>query len=738
MNLSFGFNFEDLYSRGGIEKIHAEFLKTSPSDDLIERAKQLENFIAELFNIRAEVSELKARHNELAPLYTAKKLFVQRAAKKYIRKADGHAPAEFESDLDFAKKVLEWMDAGNEDKLISAALYAEEQIKNNSDSVLFDLPKKLDFENLVELQRTQRDGIEFLSAEHCVERDGFKLTDDGGSLEYALDQANYCIFCHNQSKDSCSKGLWEKEERKAKISPTNVPLAGCPLEEHISEMNMLKADGFPISALAAATINNPLCAATGHRICNDCMKSCIYQKQEPVDIPQLETRNLRDVLELPWGFEIYSLLTRWNPLNPERPIPREESGKKILVVGMGPAGFNLSHHLMNDGHEVVGIDGLKIEPLPEHVLTDPIENIQDIWEELDERILYGFGGVAEYGITVRWDKNFLKVIRLLLQRRSQFELLGGVRFGSNLTTEQAFEMGFDHIALCAGAGKPTVIPIRNALARGVRTASDFLMSLQLTGAAKKDSIANLQIRAPILVIGGGLTAIDTATESQAYYKLQCEKFKQRFEALCAEKSEAAVRANWNEEEAIIADEMLSYEDVKSTMVYRKRMQDSPAYRLNHEEVEKAFEEGIEMIENATPKEVVLDKFGHVEALKVEIAGEEKTIPARTVLMAAGTSPNTVLAREEPGVYELDGKYFKLLGADGEVAKPEFSAKPEQVKIFTSLEERKTISFFGDLHPDFAGNVVKAMASAKQGYPLITKVLENASVPEPQHLDQAQG
>ena len=52
------------------------------------------------------------------------------------------------------------------------------------------------------------------------------------------------------------------------------------------------------------------------------MKSCIYQKQDPVDIPQAETRTLKDVLELPWGFEIYSLLTRWNPLNLRRPYPQ--------------------------------------------------------------------------------------------------------------------------------------------------------------------------------------------------------------------------------------------------------------------------------------------------------------------------------------------------------------------------------------------------------------------------------
>ena len=100
----------------------------------------------------------------------------------------------------------------------------------------------------------------------------------------------------------------------------------------------------------------------------------------------------------------------------------------------------------------------------------------------------------------------------------------------------------------------------NGLARGVRQASDFLMALQLTGAAKLSSVANLQIRLPVVVIGGGLTAIDTATESLAYYVRQVEKFALRYRTLVAERGEAAVRAAWSEEEAVIADEFLAHAD----------------------------------------------------------------------------------------------------------------------------------------------------------------------------------
>src|SRR5204862_2295278 len=221
-----------------------------------------------------------------------------------------------------------------------------------------------------------------------------------------------------------------------------------------------------------------------------------------------------------------------------------------------------------DGHTVTAIDGLKIEPLDAAMsgvgpdgtrkLFAPIRDSASLHEALDDRVMAGFGGVAEYGITVRWDKNFLKIIRLILERRDRFAMIGGVRFGGTITAETAFALGFDHIALCAGAGRPTVLDLPNGLANGVRTASDFLMALQLTGAARRDSVANMQLRLPVVVIGGGLTAIDTATESLAYYPVQVEKFLARYEKLCAQTSRDIVESARSEDEVVIAREFIAH------------------------------------------------------------------------------------------------------------------------------------------------------------------------------------
>jgi NADPH-dependent glutamate synthase beta subunit-like oxidoreductase/NAD(P)H-flavin reductase len=577
--------------------------------------------------------------------------------------------------------------------------------------------------------------------EHQRRRDGFGLTDPRMTTREALGEVEYCIYCHKVEKDSCSAGLREKTGA-AKKNPLGIDLNGCPLDEKISEAHFVRKDGDILGALAIICVDNPMLPGTGHRICNDCMKACVYQKQEPVNIPQIETSVLTQTLALPWGFEIWSFLTRWNPLNRLRPYPRPYFGKNVLVVGLGPAGYTLSHHLANEGFGVVGIDGLKLEPLPESLLNEPIRDIGAIAVPLSERTLSGFGGVSEYGITVRWDKNFLTMLYLNLLRRERVKFYGGVRFGGTLDIEDAWSLGFDHIAIATGAGKPTLIDLKNNLIRGIRKASDFLMALQLTGAFKKDSIANLQLELPAVVIGGGLTGIDTATEAVAYYPIQVERALDRFEVLSAELGEEEFWKRYDAEETKILRRFLAHglavreerarakaagEEpnlsplVRSwggvTLAYRKKLTDSPAYRLNHEEVHKALEEGIFFAEELDPTEAHADEYGAVDSLTFKRADKTTiTLPARSVLVAAGTSPNIIYEKERPGTFELDAqkKFFKNYRAAREDDRIVLSPDPQG--MFTSyLHQNRTISFYGDNHPRYAGNVVKAMASAKHGF-----------------------
>ncbi len=788
-----GFSFADLATRDGLIRLDHAFLdrldpdlharlmaaraqpdalaRKDESDLIVALGPALDAFVADLFGIGAETDALLAETKGLDPVHACKRLFVQRqAVRKYADPSDfdgaalrAELEARFGEPLTepvFARHVTAWeSDAEALDIALRYAAWATltpEGRDAHMGGTLFRVPHKVDHQRLVPVETIERDGVTMLRLpEHdWRHREGFALTDHGMDAQQALDQINYCIWCHEQGKDSCSMGLKDRKTGQFQKSPFGVTLAGCPLDEKISEMHMLRAQGSVIGAFATIAVDNPMMAATGHRICNDCMKACIYQRQEPVDIPQAETRILKDVLALPWGFEIYALLTRWNPLDIRRPLPRPDTGRKVLIVGLGPAGFTLAHHLMNDGHTVVAIDGLKIEPLGFDPTT-PVRDTDTLFEDLDDRVMAGFGGVAEYGITVRWNKNYLKLVRLLLERRPEFAHFGGVRFGGGATMgiDDAWAMGFDHIALCMGAGKPTVLDIPNGLARGVRQASDFLMALQLTGSAKRSSIANLQLRLPVVVIGGGLTAIDTATESLAYYVRQVEKFAERHAILVAERGEAAVRARWSAEEASIADEFLAHAAAiaaeraaaaresrapalvrlldswgGATLAYRRRMVDSPSYTLNHEEVAKALEEGVRFAEGLTPKAVVTDAHGHAAGLTVTRAdGSEVTLPARAILVAAGTQPNTVLARED-GRITLDGRYFQAIDETGAPVTPARGlAKPDAAQVLMHRAENgRFLSFFGDLHPSFFGNVVKAMGGAKRGYPVVSRAL--AAVP----------
>ena len=798
-------NFQDLQTPEGLQKLDQRFLlalKTSHphlhehllayrqdqhafipevlSQLLIDCAMVLEIFIAQLFDIEVPAAELQAQTLSHQPIFAFKAYFVRQARRNL-----GKISLNYFELNQWLENEISFKNLDNDDRelaiaklgqiyLTDTAVYQPQIAKlidwcvavlSSAEGLaavghweMFKVHKHLNFDNLIDLKPVADDEFGRVEGTHFRYRDGFNLTDPRMTERQAMGEVDYCVYCHKNEGDFCSRGFPVKKSefnKGFKINFAGDTLTGCPLEEKISEMHVLKRDGLAIAALAMVMVDNPMCPMTGHRICNDCMKACIYQKQEPVNIPQTETRILTDVLNLPWGVEIYDLLTRWNPLRFTQWVVKPYNGLKVLVMGMGPAGFSLAHHLLMEGFAVTGMDGLKIEALEDVDVREPIYRYEDIQENLADRLVSGFGGVAEYGITVRWDKNFLKLIYISLLRREYFQIFGNVRFGGTLTVEDAWALGFDHLAVAVGAGLPKELPVPNSLAPGMRQANDFLMALQLTGAAKATSLANLQVRLPAVVIGGGLTAVDTATEVQAYYLVQVEKLAKRYQTLVSHFGEDSVRSRFLAADLPILEESLRHaaelaaerqraqQEQRNpdlirllrqwggvTIVYRKRLQDSPAYRYNHEELAKALEEGIYYAENLEPQAVILDADRQAQQLRCRqiTATDEITLPARAILVATGARLNVAYEFEHRGTflrsdrfeyrrYERQHGHLQQVNTTAHVKSPHFGA-------FTSYaRDHRRVTFLGDTHPVFHGSVVKAIASAKRVYPEICRLLE---------------
>ena len=259
LQLGFGLDFPALYRHDGlveVDRAFDEFLRAadaalrdrmhagraapetlSAKDEsalILDLAPHLEQFIARLFGIGDEVGALKRRHDEQSPLFSVKRQFVQRRAATRITREvaqgfDGpalerelrrHFGGRFD-ELTYATHVARWLAAEAEHgaELDLALRYAAWALHTGAGrehvrrGVLFKAPAKIDATRLVAHAETfslQGAKAFRIDPAHLRRRDGFALTDPGTSLVGALDQANYCIWCHAQGKDSCSHGLVEK------------------------------------------------------------------------------------------------------------------------------------------------------------------------------------------------------------------------------------------------------------------------------------------------------------------------------------------------------------------------------------------------------------------------------------------------------------------------------------------------------------------------------------------------
>ena len=283
LKLSQGFSLTDLYHPAGLARIDQAFLaqlagadtglaerlgsaRAAPaalaakaeSELLLAVAPHLEAFISGLFGIGSDLRLLASQHSALAPLYACKRLFVQRRAARAFKAeeaagfdADGlrtQLSAEFGGgdqdlvsidgfELAFATAVTAWQEAEAENaarldlatRYAAWALLSSDGRARHASGILFKAPQKVDPQHLVHLDQVDHHGAPAFQTPpgHIRRREGFALTDPGMDLRRGLDQVHYCIFCHNQGKDSCAKGLKEKDGNYRK-SPVRRDPRGLP------------------------------------------------------------------------------------------------------------------------------------------------------------------------------------------------------------------------------------------------------------------------------------------------------------------------------------------------------------------------------------------------------------------------------------------------------------------------------------------------------------------------------
>ena len=340
--------------------------------------------------------------------------------------------------------------------------------------VSFHVPHAVDHHDLVPLRRPDEKLPELIDGplEHRRRRDGFALTDARMSPREVENEIDYCIFCHERDKDSCSQGHARQARRAARRTRSASRSPAARSTRRSARCTSCGRAATRSRALAIVVVDNPMCPGTGHRICNDCMKACIFQKQEPVNIPQIETRVLTGRARAAVGLRDLRPAHALEPAQRRAParaaVQRQERARRRprargLHARAPPARTRASASSPSTASRSSRCPRTCWAPTQWPPRADRRAATELYARRSTSGPSLGFGGVSEYGITVRWDKNFLTVALPDARAAPTFRVYGGVRFGGTLDVDDAWALGFDHVAIAAGAGKPTIIDMKNNL-----------------------------------------------------------------------------------------------------------------------------------------------------------------------------------------------------------------------------------------------------------------------------------
>ncbi|HQB32863.1 MAG TPA: NADPH-dependent glutamate synthase [Erysipelotrichaceae bacterium] len=387
----------------------------------------------------------------------------------------------------------------------------------------------------------------------------------GYSEEAAVAEAERCINCKNRP---C--------------------VAGCPVNIQIPEFIMkIKERDFE-GAYQIIAESSSLPAVCG-RVCpqeTQCEGKCTLGiRFEPVGIGRLE-RFAAD----------YHLANV-----KEAPVKPEPNGKKVAVVGSGPAGLTCAGDLAKKGYDVTIYEALHLA-----------------------------GGVLVYGIP-----EFRLPVDIVSQEVDVLKQLGvkvetNVVIGKTLTIDDLFEMGFKAVFIGSGAGLPNFMNIPGEGLKGVYSANEFLTRANLMKAYLESSDTPISKGGKVAVVGGGNVAMDAARTA---LRLGADKvyivYRRSMEELPARKEEV----EHAQEEGI--DFRLLNNPVE---ILGYRNPDNPRDPKN------GCVEAIRCIRMELGEP---DEKGRRRP--VAIPGSEFILDVDTVIMAIGTSPNPLIKNTTEGL-----------------------------------------------------------------------------------------
>lgn len=389
----------------------------------------------------------------------------------------------------------------------------------------------------------------------------------GYTAEMAMDEASRCLQCKTAN---CVKGC-----------PVNIDIPG-----FIKKI----AEGEFEEAYKVISASSSLPAVCG-RVCpqeSQCEGVCVRGKKgEPVGIGRLE-RFAAD-----WHNEHVTE-------KPEKPV---SNGRKVAVIGAGPAGLTCAGDLAKKGYEVTVYEalhlagGVLVYGIPEFRLPKSI-----VEREID--------GLRDIGVKIETN----------------------VIIGRTLTIDELFEDGFEAVFIGSGAGLPNFMKIPGENLKGVYSANEFLTRVNLMKAYKPGSATPIKQNKRVAVVGGGNVAMDAARS-----------------ALRLGAEEVYIVYRRGEEELPARAEEI--EHAKEEGIIFKTLT-NPVRILGDENSVVCGMECVSM-ELGEP-----DDSGRRRPIKIE--GSEHVIDVDCVIMAIGTSPNPLIKSTTDG---LDTNRWGCIVAD---------------------------------------------------------------------------